>query len=256
MHSLDNKIALVTGGTRGIGREVAENFVHCGATVVITGRSGRGEQAAGDIGARFERCDASDESQVEACFDAVRGSLGKIDVLVINAGAAADEGSIEDFDSALMERLVDVNFKGVFYALKHGARNMAQGGSIITTGSVAGAGTTNAGSAVYSATKAGVAYLTRTAAIELAPRGIRANTVCPAVIAGTGMMIDDDGSAEAQFFASLTALGRMGRLEEVAGAYNFLASDAASFITGQELRIDGGMTAGVGQPAIERLTGN
>lgn len=130
---------------------------------------------------------------------------------------------------------------------------MNDGGSIITTGSVAGCGTTNAGSGVYAASKAGVAYLTRTSAIELASRGIRANTVCPAVIAGTGMMVDDDGSPESKFFSSLTALGRMGRIDEVVGVYNFLASSSASFITGQEIRIDGGMTAGLGSPLTQAL---
>ena len=119
---------------------------------------------------------------------------------------------------------------------------------------MSGAGTTNAGSAVYAATKAAVAYLTRTSAIELAPRNIRANSVCPAVIADTGMMTADNGCDEARLLASLTALGRMGRLDEVVGAYNFLASDAATFITGQELRVDGGLTAGIGLPIFNGLT--
>lgn len=253
MHTLNGRIAVVTGGTSGIGLEVAKNFKASGARVTITGRRPNGESIATDIGVAYEQCNAADEERVAASFRNIEYKQGKIDILVANAGIAADEGSLESLSTAVMEQLVDVNLKGIFLALKYGPRHMKDGGSIITTGSVSGAGTTNAGSAVYSASKAGVAYLTRTAAIELAPRNIRANTVCPAVIAGTGMMTEDDGSHDARLMASLTAFGRMGRLDEVVGAYNFLASDASTFITGQELRIDGGMTAGIGIPTLDGL---
>ena len=254
MHSLKGKVALITGGTSGIGLAVARNFVDSGAAVTITGRRDNGEQVAGDIGASFVQCDATDEQQVADCFAAVEKQNGKIDVLVVNAGMADDEGSIEEFATDSMRRLVDVNLGGVFIALKYGPRHMNDDGSIITTGSVAGAGTTNAGAGVYAASKAGVAYLTRTCAIEVAARGIRANTVCPALIADTGMMTPDDGGPEAQLLSRLTAFGRMGRQDEVVGAYNFLASSASTFITGQELRVDGGMTAGIGNPIFGALS--
>jgi len=253
LHSLKNKIALITGGTNGIGLAVARNFVDSGATVTITGRRDSGEQVAKEIGASFVRCDATNEEQVESCFDAVEQQHGKIDVLVINAGMADDEGSIEEYPTEKMKNMIDINLGGVFIALKYGPRHMPDGGSIITTGSVAGSGTTNPGAAVYAASKAGVAYLTRTAALELAPRNIRANTVCPALIAGTGMMTADDGGPEAQLLSQLTAYGRMGRQDEVVGTYNFLAGSASTFVTGQELRVDGGMTAGLGVPIFEAL---
>jgi NAD(P)-dependent dehydrogenase (short-subunit alcohol dehydrogenase family) len=253
LHSLKNKVAVITGGTSGIGLAVARNFVDNGATVTITGRREVGEQVAGEIGASFLRCDATIEEQVEGCFDAVEQKHGKIDVLVINAGMADDEGSIDEYPTEKMKHMIDVNLGGVFIALKHGPRHMSDGGSIITTGSVAGSGTTNPGAAVYAASKAGVAYLTRTAALELAPRNIRANTVCPALIAGTGMMTADDGGPEAQLLSQLTAYGRMGRQDEVVGTYNFLAGPASTFVTGQEFRVDGGMTAGLGAPIFEAL---
>ena len=255
MDSLKGKIALITGGTSGIGLAVAKSFVESGAVVTITGRRDSGEQIASDIGAGFIQCDATDEQQVTDCFASAEKNNGKIDILVVNAGIADDEGSIEEFATDSMRRLIDVNLGGVFLALKYGPRHMNDGGSIITTGSVAGAGTTNAGAGVYAASKAGVAYLTRTCALEVASRGIRANTVCPALIAGTGMMTDDDGGPEAQLLSKLTAFGRMGRQDEVIGAYNFLASSASTFITGQELRVDGGMTAGLGVPIFEGLSG-
>ena len=253
MHSLKGKVALITGGTSGIGLAVARNFVDNGASVTITGRRDSGVQVASDIGATFVQCDATDEKQVAECLDAVEKNHGKIDVLVINAGTADDEGSIEEYPTEKMKHLIDINLGGVFIALKYGPRHMNDGGSIITTGSVAGSGTTNAGAGVYAASKAGVAYLTRTSALELASRGIRANAICPALIAGTGMMTEDDGGPEAQLLSKLTAFGRMGRQDEVVGAYNFLASQAATFITGQELRVDGGMTAGIGNPIFAEL---
>ncbi|MBT8107978.1 MAG: SDR family oxidoreductase [Gammaproteobacteria bacterium] len=254
MHSLAGKVAVITGGTSGIGLVIAKNFVESGAVVTITGRRDSGEQVASEIGADFIRCDATAEQQVADCFSAVEGAHGKIDILVVNAGTADDEGSIEEYPTENMKHLIDVNLGGVFIALKYGPRHMNDDGSIITTGSVAGAGTTNAGSGAYAASKAGVAYLTRTCALEVAARGIRANTVCPALIAGTGMMTDDDGGPEAALLSKLTAFGRMGRQDEVIGIYNFLASDASTFITGQELRVDGGMTAGIGNPIFAALS--
>ena len=255
MNTLQDKTALICGATSGIGLAVASNFISNGAKVIITGRRESGGDIASQIGAEFIRCDVSIESDVQACFDEAEKRLGKLDVLVINAGVADDEGSIEEFSSEGMKSLVEVNLNGVFYSLKYGPSHMNDGGSIINTGSVAGSGITHAGTGVYAATKAAGIYLARTAAIENAPREIRVNSVCPAMIAGTGMMVDDDGSDDAKFLGTLTAFGRMGKQDEVVGAYNFLASDAATFITGQEIRVDGGVSAGIGLPVFEAIAG-
>lgn len=255
MHSLQDKNALVTGGTSGIGLAVAKNYVDSGARVMVTGRREAGDRLAKEIGAQFLRCDASVESEVAACLQQAEQVLGKLDVLVINAGCADDEGSIETFSSEGMDAIVDLNLKGTFYALKHAPAHVRDGASIIYTGSVAGSGITHAGTGVYAASKAGGAYLARTSAIENAPREIRVNCVCPALIADTGMMVADDGGDEARFLGMLTAFGRMGRQEEVVGIYNFLASDASTFITGQEIRVDGGMSAGLGLPLFEAISG-
>lgn len=255
MHSLEGKAALVTGATTGIGLAVARNFVNSGARVLITGRRAEGAQIAESIGAGFLHCDAGVEAEVVRCLGEAEALLGKLDVLVINAGCASDEGSLETLDSDEMDRIIDLNLKGAFYALKHGPSRLNDGASIIYTGSVAGSGITHAGTGAYAASKAGGAYLARTSAIENAPRQIRVNAVCPALIAGTGMMVADDGNDEARFLSTLTAFGRMGRQDEVTGIYNFLASDASTFITGQEIRVDGGMSAGLGLPMFAAIAG-
>jgi NAD(P)-dependent dehydrogenase (short-subunit alcohol dehydrogenase family) len=255
MHSLEGKSALVTGGTSGIGLAVAKNFVDSGARVIVTGRREGGDGLAREIGAQFLRCDASVETEVAACLQQAEQLLGKLDVLVINAGCADDEGSIEDFSSEGMDAILELNLKGAFYALKYAPSHLRDGASIIYTGSVAGSGLTHAGTGVYAASKAGGAYLARTSAIENAPREIRVNCVCPALIADTGMMVADDGGDEAKFLSTLTAFGRMGRQDEVVGIYNFLASDASTFITGQEIRVDGGMSAGLGLPLFAAVAG-
>ena len=255
MHSLDGKTALLMGATSGIGLAVAHNFVASGARVIITGRRAEGDQLAKKIGASFLRCDATVETEVAECLEAAEQMLGKLDVLVVNAGCADDEGSIEDFSSTGMDAIVDLNLKGAFYAFKYAPQHLVDGASVIYTGSVAGSGLTHAGTGVYAASKAGGAYLARTSAIENAPREIRVNCVCPALIADTGMMVADDGGDQAQFLGTLTAFGRMGRQDEVVGIYNFLASDASTFITGQEIRVDGGMSAGLGLPLFVAIAG-
>jgi NAD(P)-dependent dehydrogenase (short-subunit alcohol dehydrogenase family) len=250
MFSLEGKSALLVGATAGIGLAVAEQFVAAGARVIVAGRRQEGAEVAQGIGAGFLRCDATDERQVTACLSEAATALGKLDILVANAGVAVDEGSIEELDSTAMQQVMSVNLNGVFYLLKHAPTHLEDGAAVIVTGSAAGSGITHAGTGAYAASKAGVAYLCRTSAIELAERGIRVNVVCPALIAGTGMMTPDDGGEEARFLARLTAFGRMGRIEEVTGLYQFLASDAAGFITGQEIRVDGGLTAGLGNPLM------
>ena len=248
MHSLKGKNALITGATSGIGLEVAKNFILSGANVTITGRIEAGEAIANEIGASFARCDIRDESQVKALFE----NQNKLDIVVANAGIAADEGSIEEFSGEQAKDVVDTNLLGTFYTLKYAPSSMLDGSTFIATGSVAGSGITHAGAAVYAASKAGVAYLVRAAAIENAPRAIRVNAVCPAMIADTGMMVAEDDPM-ADFLASLTAMGRMGKQSEVTGVYNFLASDSSSYISGQEIRVDGGASAGIGLPIFDAL---
>ncbi len=253
MTSLKDKAVLITGGTSGIGKSIAATFVQEGAQVVITGRRDTGEEIASEIGAHFIRCDVSDEEDVLQNYIAAEKLVGKLDVIILNAGIAADTQGLENTPSTVMKDLINTNLMGVFYGLKYAPNHLKDGGSIIATGSIAGSGFTAFGNGEYAASKAGVAYLVRTAAIEYAQRAIRVNVVAPATIAGTEMMADDDGSPLAKFFSNFSALGRLGRQEEAVAVYRFLASDDSSYITGQEIRVDGGVTAGIGMPIMALL---
>lgn len=255
MRSLKGKRALIIGGTSGIGLAVARAFVEVDAQVVIAGRREEAAATADSIGALFVHCDVTNENSVKKCLESAKDALGNLNVLVINAGIAVDEESIEVLPSDDMHQMVDVNFKGAFYSLKYAPSLMDDGSSIIYTGSVAGSGITHPGAAVYAATKAAGAYLVKTSAIENAPRGIRVNCVAPGLIAETGMMVPDDGNETAQFLAHFNAFGRLGKQAEVTGIYIFLASDEASYITGQEMRVDGGMSAGFGLPLFGGIAG-
>lgn len=244
MSSLTGKKAFITGAAAGIGLAIAKKLIAAGAQVIITDMAD-GTAAAKEIGASFYQLNVTDEKQVKQVLDTIAEKHGKLDIMINNAGIAPDLPSLEEAPEGIMEKIMAVNCFGVYYAIKHGAKHMNDGGSIINMGSAAGSGLTAPGHAEYSASKAGVGYISRTAAIELGPRGIRVNAVCPAGIAGTGMTSEDDGGPVANFYRNLTVLGRMGTPDEVADLYCFLASDASTFITGQEIRIDGGMTAGV-----------
>lgn len=252
--NIKDKRVLITGGTSGIGLAIATAFVENGASVIITGRRESGADIAKGIHANFVNCDVTQEQSVEASYKAAEKALGgKLDVVILNAGVAVDTDGIENTPSSVMRDLVETNLMGPFYGLKYAPAHMNDNGSIILTGSIAGSGFTSFGNAEYAASKAGVAYLGRTAAIEFAERGIRVNTIAPSTIEGTGMMVPDNGSDLAKFLSKFSALGRMGKQGEVVPTYQFLASDASSYITGQEIRVDGGVTAGISMPIMELM---
>jgi NAD(P)-dependent dehydrogenase (short-subunit alcohol dehydrogenase family) len=240
MFTLQGKAAFITGGAAGIGAEIARDFVGAGARVVLGDVDPDGPAAADELGAAgFVHVDVTDEQQVVAALDASVDMVGRLDVLVNNAGIGPDLPPLAESSGDAERKVLEVNLRGVMYGLMHGPARMNDGGSIINTASVAGDGMTVVGMSSYAASKAGVVYLTRTAAIELGPRGIRVNAVSPAGIGGTGM------SNLEILIRTLTALGRMGTLEDVIPAYRYLAADESSFVTGTTIKVDGGMTAGV-----------
>ena len=252
MSSFKNKLVFITGGASGIGKALAESFAADGAKVCIADISD-GTDVANSIGGAYYKLDVTDEENTRTVYQAIEGEYGKLDVICLIAGIALEDTILEEFDMGKARKMIDINLVGVMLGLKYGTQHMKDGGAIITAGSAAGGGMTVAMQGVYSATKAGVHYLTRTVAIEQGGRGIRANTLCPASIAGTGMMIDEDESGEAKFFGGITALGRMGRPSDVVNMAKFLASDEAGFITGGEFTVDGGLTAGLSNSLVGAL---
>ncbi len=241
MFSLQGKTALITGAARGIGFAVAKRFRTAGAEVMITDISDAAEAAAA-IGARFVRLDVSREQEVADCFQELAVQQQRLDIVVNNAGIVPRDNFVltgAGHDDSLRE-VFEVNTYGVFYGLKHAPARMNDYGSIINTASLA-AHLAVPGNSQYSASKAAVAQLTRISAVELGVRGIRVNAVCPSFIR-TEMGGGDLGE---NMSAELTALGRIGEVEDLVGLYHFLASDESRFISGQVFNVDGGWTAGV-----------
>jgi 3alpha(or 20beta)-hydroxysteroid dehydrogenase len=240
MFSLAGKVAVVTGGASGIGQATARRFAQAGAKVVI-GDLEDASPVTKEIGGLAVRADVSREGDVENLLDSALREFGRLDVVVNNAGVGANS-----FLATLTEQELDanlsVNLKGVVWGIKHAAPRIANGGSIMSTASLAGViGTPSYGA--YVASKAAIIGITKTAALELAPRGIRVNCVCPGTI-DTAMARGAEVDVEYRLAGLLHPLGRMGRPEEVAALFHFLASDESAFITGQAILIDGGMSAG------------
>lgn len=260
---LDGKVALVSGAARGIGAEIARALAQAGAAVLVSDLADGGGQATAaairKAGGRAETCvhDVTKESDWEVAVASAKAKLGRLDILVNNAGietaALLAQCTVEDF-----RRVLDVNVTGVFLGVKHGIRAMAApqgaGGAIINMSSVAGLiGTT--GHAAYHTSKGAVRLLTKAAAVECAQlgTGIRVNSIHPAIVAtemGTSFiqhfvdlgLAPDYATAEGAIKAA-HPMGRFGEPMDVAGAVLYLASDAAKWVTGTELVLDGGYTA-------------
>jgi len=248
--SFQDKIVLVTGGTSGIGRATALAFARAGAKIVIAGRrESEGQAVVSEIKsaggkALFVRADVAHEAEVKALVDQTVATYGRLDVAFNNAGVEW-LGSLTEASEADYRRTFDTNVWSIITSLKYEVPAMLKngGGSIINTSSIAGH-LGFAGASIYVASKHAVEGLTKTAALEFAKQGIRVNAVAPAAIETA--MVDRFVGAEGDQrsgLASMHPIGRMGRVEEIAGAVLFLASDAASFITGESLKIDGGFTA-------------
>lgn len=265
---LRGRTALVTGAASGIGRATALVLGGAGARVCVTDLDQAGAEAvAGEVAARVEegprklaagpsfplRLDVTEEDDWKAAVDAVLDRWDRVDVLVANAGVSA-ASPITETTLDQWRRVARVNLDGVFLGIRHAARAMKQagGGSIVVVGSASGTRAAP-GAAAYSASKAAVAMLTRSAALELAEHGIRVNAVSPSAVR-TPMwrampffkdMVAELGEEGAWgALAHGTPLGRVAEPEEVARAIAFLASDDASYITGVDLPVDGGYTAG------------
>jgi NAD(P)-dependent dehydrogenase (short-subunit alcohol dehydrogenase family) len=242
---LENKVALITGGTTGIGLATAKRFAAEGARVIVTGRNRETLEAARrELGDRAEviESDAGDEKQIAQLFEGLARTHRRLDVLFLNAGIAKfaplAEASVKDFDA-----MWTLNVRGPWLALKHALPLLSEGATVIVNSSVVNQKGL-AGAAAYAATKAALRAVVRGAATELAARKIRVNAISPGPIEtpifgkmGLSQNAADEFLKDA---ATRIPLGRIGAADEVAGTAVFLASADASFITGSEIAVDGG----------------
>ncbi|KGM50160.1 SDR family NAD(P)-dependent oxidoreductase [Pseudooceanicola atlanticus] len=252
----EGKVAIVTGAGSGIGRATAQRMAREGAKVCLVDVNEAGLADSLPEGDHITMtCDVSDEAQVKGVVDAVMAKWGRIDAVANNAGIACSKEPITGNDMATWTKVLGVNLIGVAHFIKHAGQVMCDQGSgaIVNTASVAGI-RSGAGGNAYSASKAGVINLTMTAACDLGGHNVRVNAVCPGLIE-TGMtkpVFDyarDAGKEDR--LGSRCELRRYGRPEEIAAAICFLASDDASYITGQALPVDGGNTASLNLPGMK-----
>jgi len=248
MFSLNGKVAFITGGTSGIGAAVARRFIEAGAKVAIVGRR-NGEALANEIGAIFIRADVTDENQVIEALAETERQLGKIDILVNNAGVQDTGPSIEEHSMEAFDKNVAILQKSIYLGLKHGPCHMNDGGSVINTSSIAGL-LGLYGYSQYGMCKAAVLQLTQTAAMELAPRNIRVNSILPGTVRTP--MVEEEPE-EIALTECITPLTRIAETDDMVGVYHFLAADESAYITGQKLVVDGGLTAGISLGLLEKV---
>ena len=243
---LNGKIAVVTGASRGIGKAIAMKFAQLGATVVINynGSAQKAEKVKQSIiadGGRavIKQCNVADYDACEAFIKEVIDQFGRIDILVNNAGITKD-GLIMRMSEEDFTNVVDVNLKGTFHCIRFASRQMMKqrSGRIINMSSVVGI-SGNAGQIYYAASTAGVIGMTKSAAKELASRGITVNAIAPGYIETDMTNVLSDKVKEETM--KQIPLGRLGQTGDIAAAAAFLASDEAGYITGQVLAVDGGM---------------
>ncbi|WP_126455711.1 glucose 1-dehydrogenase [Sulfuriflexus mobilis] len=244
MSHLQGKTAVITGGNSGMGYEAAKKFSDLGANVVITGRNKEAvAQAAETLGVVGIVADQANLHDIDELVSQVKKAVGSVDVLFINAGVAAF-APVEHMAEDQFDNIMNVNFKGAFFTLQKFLPILREGASVINLSSI-NAYTGMPNTAVYAASKAAMNSLTRTAAYELAPRNIRVNSVNPGpvntAIFGKLGMPEEAIKEFASAMQDRIPLKRFGEPEEIANLVAFLASDEASFITGAEYNIDGGI---------------
>lgn len=242
--SLNGKVAIVTGASRGIGRQIALQLADAGAKVVVNYSSNEAkavevvqaiEQAGGEAAAI--RANVGSLNEVEALFTKTLERFGRLDILVNNAGIMG-VATLAEVTEDMFDQHFDINVKGTYFACQQASLHMAQGGTIINF-STSVAGAMLPGYSVYAATKGAVEQITRQLAKEFGPKGITINTIAPGQVA-TDLFLNGKSEELIDSFRRMNAFGRLGEVEDIANAVELLVSDKARWITGQTIRVNGG----------------
>lgn len=241
--NLEGKVAIVTGGSSGIGKAVVERLAWEGAEVVIADLDEeKGRKVAHEVGVEFKECDVSSFEDVKKVVEETVEMYGKLDIIVNNAGIGSVDG-IEEMDIEEYRKIIRVNLDGVMHGCKAAVPHLKESkGCIVNMASIYGL-VGDKGSTAYNTAKGGVVNLTRSVANDLAEHDVRVNSICPGFV---DTPMTEEVQEDEEFMAhieNMTPLGRMADPEEIASAVTFLASDEASYITGANIPVDGGWTS-------------
>jgi len=254
--SVASKVVVITGAFHGLGAVLARRFASHGAHVVLGDVRDCSELAA-ELDGLAVRCDVADDGEVEALMQAAVDRFDQLDVVVNNAGVESWEGNLTELDVDAWRRDMDINLLGVALGIKHAAPRMSAGGSIINIASLFGQMNIPTLSS-YGASKAGVIHLTKTAAIELGPKGIRVNAVCPTGLTHNSYLGRVEGEIDwldDWLILQHQHLDELGHADDVAALVHYLASDEARFINAQDIAVDAGAGAGASIAMVEKATG-
>lgn len=251
MKRFTDKVVLITGGTSGIGKETAILFAKEGAHVIICGRReevGKSTiQLINKMGGQgnFFQCDVSKENNVKILMSKIIKEYGIIDIAINNAGISPKRSLLIDYSEEIINHVMDINFKSIFFCMKYEIREMLKNnkGTIVNTASVLGLKAGDVNHSLYTASKHAVIGLTKSAAIEYAINGIRINAVCPGVVDTEIHNLNSGTDLAKKSMADLHPMKRMAKPEEIAYSIAYLCSNEASFVTGVALPVDGGLMA-------------